>query len=155
MTMLTKFNRWDPFEDLSALRNQMDHLFARLNPNEDIEPASWAPLSDIMETKDEVVITTELPGIDEKDVHVDLENGVLTIAGERQAETKTEDKGYRRVERSYGKFFRSFTLPTNVDPEKINAKFDKGLLEVHVPKQESAKPRSIRIDVKKGLASAA
>lgn len=153
--MLTRFNRWDPFEDLSALRNQMDHLFARLNPAEDIEPTSWAPLSDILETKDEVIIKTELPGIDEKDVNVELENGVLTIAGERQAEKKTEDKGYRRVERSYGKFFRSFTLPTNVDPDKINAKFEKGLLEVHVPKQENAKPRSIKIDVKKGLASAA
>lgn len=155
MTMLMKFNRWDPFEDLSALRNQMDHLFARLNPAEDAEPTSWAPLSDVLETKDEVVITTELPGIDEKNVRVELENGVLTIAGERQAETKTEEKGYRRVERSYGKFFRSFTLPTNVDPEKIAAKFDKGVLEVRVPKQESAKPRSIKIDVKKGLAPAA
>ena len=155
MTLLTRFERWDPFEELSTLRGRMDRLFSRMNVPEEAPMAGWAPLSDILETKDELVIKTELPGIDEKNVLVEIESGVLTITGEREVEKETEEKDYRRMERSYGKFFRAFTLPPNVDPEKIDAKFDKGLLEVHVPKKESAKPRTIKVDVKKQLATAA
>ena len=155
MTLLTRFERWDPFEELNTLRGRMDRLFARLNTPEEATLANWTPLSDILETKDEIVVKAELPGLDEKNIQVEIESGVLTITGEREAEKETEDKGYRRVERSYGTFYRAFTLPPNVEPEKIAAKFDKGLLEVHIPKKESAKPRTFKVDVKKQLATAA
>lgn len=155
MSLLTKFERWDPFEELGTLRNRMDRLFTRMNAQEEAPLTGWAPLADIFETKDAILVKMELPGIDEKFIKVEIENGVLTITGEREIENETEDLGYRRIERSYGKFFRAFNLPTNVDPEKILAKFDKGLLEVHIPKKESAKPRAIKVELKKQLASAA
>ncbi len=155
MTLLTRFERWDPFDEFNTLRGRMDRLFARMNVPEESTLANWSPLSDIVEAKDEIVIKAELPGLDEKNIKVEIESGVLTIAGDRDVEKETDDQGYRRIERSYGKFFRAFTLPPNVDPEKIAAKFDKGLLEVHIPKKESAKPRTIKVDVKKQLATAA
>jgi HSP20 family protein len=155
MTFLTKFDRWDPFEELSTLRNRMDRLWSRMTTEEEPTLATWAPTSDILETKDEIVIKAELPGIDEKNIDIEIENGVLSIKGERKAEKDVEEKGYRRIERSYGSFFRSFTLPPNVEAEKISANFTNGLLEVHMPKKEGANPRSITGDVKKPLARAA
>ena len=154
MTFLTKFERWDPFDELTMLRNRMDRLWPRLK-EEETALADWSPTSDIVETKDEIVIKVELPGIDEKAVDVEIENAVLTIKGERNAEQELEDKGFRRIERSYGTFLRLFTLPPNVEPEKIAASFNNGLLEVHLPKKEEAKPRSIKVDVKKQLKTAA
>ncbi len=155
MTFLTKFERWDPFDELTTLRGSMDRLWARM-ANEDQPPlANWMPTSDVIESNDEILVKAELPGIDEKDVDVQIENGVLTIKGERKAEKEEEEKNFRRIERSYGSFLRTFTLPTNVEPEKITATFVNGLLEVHLPKKESAKPRAIKVDVKKQLATAA
>ena len=133
----------------------MDRLWSRITPEVQPDLADWAPTSDVIETKNEIVIKAELPGIDEKKVDVELESGVLTIKGERTAEKETEEKGFRRMERSYGSFLRSFTLPTNVEAEKIWANFANGLLEVHVPKKEAAKPRSIKVETKKQLATAA
>jgi HSP20 family protein len=155
MTFLTRFERWDPFDELTTLRNRMDRLSSRVAAGDETAMADWSPTSDVIEKKDEIVIKAELPGIDEKNVDVEIEAGVLTIKGERKAEKETEEKGYRRVERSYGSFLRSFTLPANVEPEKISANFANGLLEVHLPKKEGAKPRSIKVDVKKQLVSAA
>lgn len=154
MNLLTRFERWDPFEELTGLRNRIDRLWTRMSEEEG-PLADWSPKSDVLETKDEIVIKSELPGIDEKNVNVEIESGMLTIKGERKAEKKTEEKGYRRVERSYGAFSRTFTLPSNVDAEKIKATFDNGLLEVHMPKKEEAKGRSIKVEVKKQLAPAA
>lgn len=155
MNFLTRFERWDPFEEMTTLRNRMDRLWSRMSAEETAAIADWSPVSDVIESKDEIVIKTELPGIDGKNVDIEIESGVLTIKGERNAEKETEEKGYRRVERSYGSFLRSFTLPPSVEPEKVSASFTNGLLEVHLPKNEAAKPRSIKIDVKKQLASAA
>jgi HSP20 family protein len=155
MTFLTKFERWDPFDELTTLRNRMDRLWSRVTAEGETALADWAPTSDVIETRDEVVIKAELPGVDEKDVDVEIEAGVLTIKGERKAEKETEEKGYRRVERAYGSFLRSFTLPPSVQPEKVAATFTNGLLEVHLPKKEGAKPLSIKLEVKKNLASAA
>ena len=152
MTFLTRFERWDPFEELTTLRDRMDRLWTRLNTDDTSALADWSPTSDVVESKDEIVIKAELPGIDEKNVDVVIEDGVLTIKGERNAEKETEEKGYRRIERSYGSFLRSFTLPTNVEPEKTSASFANGLLEVHLPKKEGAKPQSIKVEVKKQLA---
>ncbi|MBV8545307.1 MAG: Hsp20/alpha crystallin family protein [Acidobacteria bacterium] len=155
MKLMTGFERWDPFEELSLLRNRMDRLWSRLTADGEPALANWSPTCDVVETKDDIVIKAELPGIDEKDVDVELESGVLTIKGERNAEKETEENDYRRVERSYGSFLRSFTLPPNIEAEKISATFAKGLLEVRLPKKEGAKPRQIKVDVKKQLASAA
>jgi len=155
MTFLTRFERWDPFEELTSLRTRMDRLLSRMTPEDQPELANWSPASDVIETKDEIVIKAELPGIDEKNVDVEIESGVLTISGERNAEKETEEKGYRRIERAYGSFFRSFRLPANVDAEKIFAGFANGVLEVHVPKKEGAKPRTIKVEPKKQLATAA
>jgi len=155
MTFLTRFERWDPFEEMTTLRNRMDRLWSRMVTDDEPTLANWSPTSDIVETKDEIVIKSELPGIQDKDVDIEIENGVLTIKGERKVEKEAEEKGYRRVERSYGSFFRSFTLPPNVETEKIAATFTNGLLEVHMPKKEGAKPRAIKVEVKKQLATAA
>ena len=155
MTFLTRFERMDPFEELSTLRNRMDRLWSRMTTADTSALADWSPTSDVIEAKDEIVIKAELPGIDDKDVEVTIENGILTIKGERRAEQETEEKGFRQVERSYGSFLRAFALPPNVEPETISATFTKGLLEVHLPKKEDAKPRSIKVDVKKPLPPAA
>ena len=155
MTFLTKFERWDPLEEMTALRSRMDRLWSRMTTEGEPPLADWSPASDVIETKDELVIKAELPGIDEKLLDIEIENGILTMKGERKAEKETEEQGYRRIERSYGSFFRSFTLPPNVEAEKISATFANGLLEVHMPKKESAKPRTIKVDVKKQLATAA
>lgn len=155
MTFLTRFDRWDPFDELTTLRNRMDRLWTRMTSENEPAMANWTPTSDIVEKTDEILITAELPGIEEKDVEVQIENGVLTIQGERKAEKETEEKGFRRIERAYGSFFRSFTLPPNVEPEKIAANFANGVLEVHIPKSESAKPRAIKVDVKKQIKPAA
>lgn len=154
MTMLTRLERWDPFNELTTLRNRMDRLWSRMT-EEEPALANWSPTSDVLETKDDIVIKAELPGIEPKDVDVQIENGVLSIQGQRDAETETEDKGFRRIERTYGTFFRSFLLPPNVEVEKIAATFVNGLLEVRMPKKEEAKPKSIKVDVKKQLATAA
>jgi HSP20 family protein len=155
MTFLTRFERWDPFEEMTTLRNRMDRLWSRMTTEDTPALADWSPASDVVESKDEIVIKAELPGIDEKNVDVEIESGVLTIKGERNAEKETEEKGYQRIERSYGSFLRSFALPPSVEPEKVSATFTNGLLEVHLPKKEGAKPRSIKVDVKKQLAPAA
>jgi HSP20 family protein len=159
MNFLTRFERWDPFDELTLLRSRMDRL---LNKIGDETPAltagtttTWAPTTDIVETKDALIVRCELPGINEKDINVEIENSVLTITGERKFEEKTEDKNFHRVERAYGKFVRSFTLPPNVDTETVKASFADGLLELTVPKKEEAKPKKINLEIRKKLATAA
>lgn len=154
MSFLTRFERWDPVDEILTLRKGMDRLWARLGQDE-VELANWTPTSDVVETKDEIIVRAELPGITEKNVDIEIENGVLTIKGERKAEQETDEKGYRRIEREYGTFLRTFTLPANIEPDKIAATFFNGLLEVHLPKKEGAKPKTIKIDVKPQLAKAA
>jgi HSP20 family protein len=157
MSFLTRFERLDPFEELSTLRHRMDHLMTRLGSEGD-EPlfqGKWAPTADVIESKDAIIIKAELPGVTEKDISVEVENGVLTLKGERNFEKETEEKGYRRIEREYGNFVRSFTLPANVNSEKITASYTNGLLELQIPKKEEAKPRAIKVDVNKKLSAAA
>jgi HSP20 family protein len=100
---------------------------------------------DIVEEKDRILLTAELPGFQEKDIEVQMEGGVLTLRGERKTETEKEGRTFHRMERSYGQFVRSFTLPNNVDRENIKARFNNGLLEIELPKREEAKPRQIKI----------
>jgi HSP20 family protein len=117
--------------------------------------ARWTPTADLFETKDAFVVRVEVPGLTEKDIDVEIENNVLSVKGERKIEKEAEEKGYRRIERSYGKFLRAFTLPPNVIPEKIAANYANGLLELTIPKKEEAKVKKITLDVKKKLVSAA
>lgn len=154
MTFLTKF---EPFDELSTLKNRIDRMMTRFTPpfEGELFTTQWAPPADVLETKEALLIKVELPGLTEKDIKVEVENGVLSITGERKMEKKEEDKNYYRIERSYGKFIRSFTLPANLYGEKILATYNNGLLEIEIPKKESAQPRTINVEVKKKLSAAA
>jgi HSP20 family protein len=156
MTFLTKFEPFDPFEEMTLLRDRMDHLWSHMTvEGEKPLAVAWSPTADIIETKDETVIQAELPGIDDDNLQVSVDDGLLTIKGVRNAEKETEEKGFRRIERPYGTFLRSFTVPPNIQAEKITAIFANGLLEVHLPKKEETKPLSIKVNVKKQLVNAA
>jgi HSP20 family protein len=157
MTFLTKRERWNPFDQLSTLRNELDRLVPRFTTpdTDDMLVTRWAPPTDIIETPEALVMKTELPGLTDKDVSVEIENGMITLRGERKIEEETKEKGYLRVERSYGKFVRTFALPNNVEIEKINATFDNGLLELTIPRKEEARPKTVRLNVKPVKAAAA
>ena len=157
MTQLTRFERWDPFEELSLLRNRVNRLMPRFNvePDEELFRTEWAPLADVIETKDALIIKAEVPGMTEKDITVQLENNLLTIRGERKMEKDVKEKDFRRVERAYGTFIRTFTLPNNVDFDRIAATTNNGLLEIEVPKKEALKPKTINVETKKKLSAAA
>ena len=114
-------------------------------PTEDVANRGFLPAVDIRETPEQLTIVAELPGLDKKDVAITIENQVLTIAGERSFEKETKDEICHRIERSYGSFSRSFTLPTNLKTDKVEAKFDNGVLTVLVPKAEETKPRKVTI----------
>lgn len=137
--------RIDPYQrELDRFSRAFGSALGRTEP-QDETLAAWVPPVDIHEEKDRIVITAELPGFKENEISITTENGMLTIAGERKFDKEENGKNYHRVERSYGRFARSFSLPNNVDREKIQAKFQNGLLQVELPKREDAKPRQIRI----------
>ena len=138
---------WDPYRELSTLQDRVNRIFGspRRERDEELSLGAWIPPVDIVEEKDRILLTAELPGFQEKDVEVQMEGGVLTIRGERRSESEKEGRTFHRMERSYGQFVRSFTLPNNVDRDSIKASFNNGLLEVDLPKREEAKPRQIKI----------
>jgi HSP20 family protein len=142
--------RWDPFRDLNMLQDRMNRLFedAGRGARRNEEPASttiWSPAVDIYETDGEIIVQAELPGMDRKDISINLENNVLTIRGDRQFKKETKEDNYHRIERSYGGFSRSFSIPTTVDEEKIRADYKDGVLKIVLPKKEQAKPKQIQI----------
>lgn len=137
---------------MSLLQDRMNRLFEETSGRtrrgeDDYITGSWIPSVDVRETKDSLELQAELPGIDPKDVEVSVENGILTIKGCRKFEKATEGETYHRVERSFGSFERSFTLPTNVDNDKIHAVYRHGVLHLSLPKREEAKPKPISIKV--------
>jgi HSP20 family protein len=148
---MNALTRWDPFKEMEDMQSRMARLFglapARVtNGNkESMTVAEWAPLVDIIEDEKEWVVKTDLPEVKKEDVKVTVENGVLTITGERKLEKEEKDTKYHRVERSYGSFFRSFTLPDAADSPKVSAEFKEGVLKVHLPKSERAKPKAIEV----------
>jgi HSP20 family protein len=147
--------RWnDPFRDLEALQDRMNRLFestmGRARSEEELFTGTWAPPVDIFETKDRIVLKAELPGFDEKQIALRFEDGVLTLEGERKFEKESGDENYHRVERSYGKFVRSFSIPATADSERIGASFSNGVLTVELPKREETKPKQIRIEAGAG-----
>ncbi len=137
--------RWEPYRELATLQDRLNRAFGRFERDDEVSMAAWAPPVDITEEKDRIVITAELPGFKENQIEIQSENGMLTLRGERKFEKEDEGKSYHRVERSYGQFIRSFSLPNNVDREKIKANFSDGLLKIELPKREDAKPRTIKI----------
>lgn len=146
--MLTRWT--DPFRELQSFQNQVNRIFNDTfapfaSGREEGMTAAWAPPVDIAESKDSLVFTVELPGFKQEELVLNVENGVLTLEGERRFEKKTDEKSFHRVERSYGRFIRSFSLPVNVDPERISASLNEGVLTVEIPKREEAKPKSIPI----------
>lgn len=146
--------RWDPFRDLLSLQERMNKLFedslARSNsPASDAAAGTWSPPVDIIEKEDEILLRAELPGIDLQNVDLQVHDDTLVLRGERQFDKETKKENYHRIERAYGTFSRSFTLPSSVDQGGIRAKLKDGILEVHLPKVQSAKPRPIPIHVKK------
>jgi HSP20 family protein len=139
--------RWEPFRELSSLQTEMNRLFnaAFETPAGNGGARRWTPAMDVVETEDHFVLRADLPGLTEGDVNIELEDNVLTVSGERKAEHEEKREGYYRVERASGSFSRSLTLPKGIDPEAVTAGFEKGVLEVRVPKPEQRKPRKITI----------
>jgi HSP20 family protein len=153
--MINPLTRYEPVGELDILQNRLSNLFGRGpgrrgSGREDLALADWAPLADITEDDKEYTIKTELPDVRKEDVKVTVENGVLTIAGERKFEKEEKNKRYHRIERAYGTFVRSFTLPDDADSNNVKAEFKDGVLAVRVPKSESAKPKQIEVQVASG-----
>jgi HSP20 family protein len=146
--------RWDPFRDLVSIQERMNRLFdqtlarTRGEEEEGIATSTWMPSVDIYETPDQVVLKAELPGLTREDIDINVRNNTLTLRGERKFEREVKEENYLRIERAYGSFQRSFTLPATIQQDKIKAVFKDGVLEVSLPKAEEARPKQIKIDVK-------
>ena len=147
--------RWEPVRELNTLQSEMNRLFNTMFDAPGANGARagtsrWLPAMDLGETEEEFVLRADLPGLSEQDVNIELEDNVLTISGERKSEHEEKKEGLHRVERAYGSFSRSLTLPEGVNPEAIKANFDRGVLEVRIPKPEERKPRKVEISVGSG-----
>jgi HSP20 family protein len=143
--------RWEPARELGTIQNEMNRLFNTFfdTPTTAGSGASrrWIPAMDLVENDGEFVLRADLPGLSESDVNIELEDNVLTVSGERKSQSEERNEGYYRIERSFGSFRRTLTLPEGVDPEAVKATFDRGVLEVRVPKPEERKPRRVEISV--------
>jgi HSP20 family protein len=147
---MNTLTRWEPLKELEDLQTRLSNLFGRTpvrraGNKEDITLAEWAPLADITESEKEYLIKAEVPEVKKEDVRVSVENGVLTLSGERKFEKEEKNKKYHRMERAYGSFVRSSALPDDADPENVKAKFKDGMLTVHQPKSEKAKRKQVAI----------
>jgi len=146
--------RWDPFRELEEMSDRLNRMITRPGSaqsagqaKEVMTVADWSPTVDISETEAEYAIKAELPEVKKEDVKVTVEDGVLTLQGERKQEKEEKGKKYHRVERSYGRFVRSFTLPDSVDESKVKAEYADGVLHLHLPKSEKAKPKQIDVKI--------
>ena len=151
MTLLT---RWEPFREFSTMQdrmNRMNRLFRESYnpeaPEEALTTTSFAPPVDIYEDEHNITLKLEVPGIDEKDIDVRIEGNTLTVHGERKIETDENEENFRRVERQYGSFTRSFTLPSSVDLRQVSADYEKGVLNIKLAKKTDAKPKQIKVNV--------
>lgn len=146
--------RWlDPFRDLTSIQERMNQIFedalSRTRGREEgLRTGMWTPAVDIYEKTDSVVVKAELPGVEKDQISVEVKNGILTLRGERKFERDVKEESYHRIERAYGSFLRSFSLPVSVDQDQVSARFKDGVLEVELPKKEKAKPKQIKVDVK-------
>jgi HSP20 family protein len=146
---MSAITRWDPFHNLSTLQGQVNRLFEGSLPSRSDQSAltTWAPAVDIYETENELVLKADLPDVNEKDLDIRIESNILTIKGERKFEQKVKEDNYLRVERTYGSFSRSFSLPSTVDNGSIKAEYKNGVLTVELPKRAESKPRQVKINV--------
>jgi HSP20 family protein len=139
--------RWDPIRELDSLQGDMNRLFDRFFEGRAANGTArrWIPAMDLVETDDRLVLRGDLPGMSEDDIDIEIKDSVLTVSGERKAESEEKGEGYHRVERAFGSFSRSLTLPPGVDADQVKAEFDKGVLEVTIPKPAEAKPTRVQI----------
>jgi HSP20 family protein len=147
--------RWDPFREVAVLQNRLNSLFGNLNNENEsaLTTASFVPAVDVYEDEKKVVLKLEVPGIAEKDLDVSVENNVLTVKGERKFSAEEKEENFHRIERRYGSFYRAFTLPSTVDTETIDAKYDAGVLRLELKKKPEAQPKQIKVSVGKSLAA--
>lgn len=149
---MSTLTRWDPYNTFSTIQDEMTRLFednfarTRRSPS---AITAWAPAVDIFETEHELVLKADLPDLDEKDIDVRVENNMITLSGERKFEKELKEDNYLRVERSYGSFSRSFSLPNTVKMDAVQAEYKNGVLTVRLPKREESKPKQIKIGVNK------
>src|SRR6267143_84873 len=150
---MNALTRWDPFKDMKELQDRIGSLFS-LTPfrrndgkEETMTVAEWSPLVDIVEDGKEYLIKAELPEVKKEDVKITMEDGTLTITGDRKYEKEENGKKYHRVERAYGSFGRSFSLPDDASPAKVTADFKEGVLKVHLAKNEKARPQQVEVTV--------
>lgn len=150
--MNSTITRWEPFRNLSTLQDQVNRLFETSFKAHSDNSAltTWAPAVDIYETENELVIKADLPAVEEKDIDIRVENNMLTIRGERKLEESVKEDNYLRVERVYGSFSRSFSLPNTVNTEAIQATYKNGVLQVVLPKRAESKPKQVKINVGNG-----
>ena len=145
-------SQWEPMRELQQMRDRIDQLFSDLpslfDRGETMTMSEWEPSVDVTEDDNEYTIVAELPEVKKDDVKVHIENGVLSISGERKSEKEEKKKKYHRIERAYGNFVRSFTLPDNSNPDKINAEFNDGVLKVHIPKEQTESSKKKEIPLK-------
>ncbi len=140
--------RWDPFREVVALQNRVNSLFREMNEDDSpLTTASFVPAVDIYEDPQKVVLKLEVPGIEEKDLDVRVENHTLTVKGERKFEKEEKEENFHRIERRYGSFYRAFTLPSTVDTEHIGASYKAGVLKLELAKKPEAQPKQIKINV--------
>lgn len=142
---LRRHNPWSLFEQLQHEMNRQQGYPSKADDNGDVVTSDWTPSVDIKEEDNQFVLIADIPGVDPKDIEVHMENGILTIKGERESEKKTERDGYKRIEREHGVFYRRFTMPEGVNADGIEANCKHGVLTVTIPKQEAAQPRRITV----------
>jgi HSP20 family protein len=152
---MNALTRWNPFREMEDMQRRMSSLFdwspfrrtSLITDSEDMTVAEWAPLVDIVEDPKEYLIKVELPEVQKDDVQVSVEGGTLTISGERKAEKEEKGRRFHRVERSYGRFERSFSIPDDAEANDVKAEFKDGVLRVHLAKSEKARPKQIEVKV--------
>ena len=145
---MATLSRWDPFRDLMSIQGELNRLFGRTYAGDGgTNVGAWAPAMDIYETQEQFVVHVELPGVEPDSVDVSVEDSILTLRGERSFYNEVNEDSFHRVERRYGAFSRSFSLPQTVDSNRVSAEYKNGVLTVRLPLREEAKPRSIKVDV--------
>ena len=150
---MNAITRWDPFKESDELQTRLSTLLGRAPVRKDggkdeaMTVAEWAPLVDIVEDDHEYLIKAEVPEVKKEDIKVTIQNGVLSLVGNRKFVKEEKDKKYHRVERAYGSFVRSFSLPEDADENKVSADFKDGVLQVHLPKSEKARPKNIEVKI--------
>lgn len=146
---MTDIIRWDPFTDLVSIEDELNGLFGRtftgIEPTRRSATGSWMPTLDVYETDDKIVAKMDLPGIEPNEVEVSVEDSTLTVSGKRELASETTEENYHRIERRFGAFARSIALPQTADAERVEARFDKGVLTIEVDKTEKAKPKKIQV----------